>query len=67
MSGVGEYFSSIFGKSPFKPIQEHMNLCARAAAGVVPLIEAVNAVWPVPLSTGVPKTLYTTPGSVPGA
>lgn len=43
MSGVGEYFTSIFGKSPFKPVQDHVNLCVDAAVEVVPLIEATNA------------------------
>jgi predicted phosphate transport protein (TIGR00153 family) len=40
MSGVGEYFSSIFGKSPFKPIQEHVGICLQAASKVVALLEA---------------------------
>jgi predicted phosphate transport protein (TIGR00153 family) len=43
MSGVGEYFSSIFGKSPFKPIQEHVGICVQAAARAVELIEAAAA------------------------
>jgi len=43
VSGVGEYFSSIFGKSPFKPTQEHMGLCVEAARLVGDLIEAAAA------------------------
>ena len=43
MSGVGEYFTSIFGKSPFRPVQEHMNLCVSAARKVVDLIAATSA------------------------
>jgi len=42
VSGVGEYFTSIFGKSPFKPIQEHMSLCVQAAERVGDLIEAAT-------------------------
>lgn len=41
MSGVGEYFTSIFGRSPFKPVQQHMDLCVSASDRIVPLIEAV--------------------------
>ena len=43
MSGVGEYFTSIFGKSPFKPVQEHMGLCVKASDCVVALVEAAIA------------------------
>jgi predicted phosphate transport protein (TIGR00153 family) len=43
LSGVGEYFSSIFGKSPFRPIQQHMGLCMNAASEVVNLVTATMA------------------------
>ena len=43
MSGVGEYFTSIFGKSPFKPVLDHVGLCVEAAQQVVLLIQAANA------------------------
>ena len=39
MIGVTGYLSNIFGKSPFKPVQMHMDLCVRAAALVAPLVE----------------------------
>lgn len=36
-------FSSLFGKSPFKPLQEHSRQVTKAATEVVPLLEALAA------------------------
>ncbi len=33
--------AALFGRSPFKPMQEHMGLVATAAAQVLPLVEAL--------------------------
>jgi predicted phosphate transport protein (TIGR00153 family) len=35
---VANYFDGIFGRSPFKPVQDHMQLCYRAAALVEQLL-----------------------------
>jgi predicted phosphate transport protein (TIGR00153 family) len=35
--------ANLFGKSPFKPLQEHMNAAAECARKVVPLLEALCA------------------------
>lgn len=35
--------AGLFGRSPFKPMQEHMQIVARCAAEVIPLIEALVA------------------------
>ena len=35
---MANYFEGIFGRSPFKPVQEHMDLCHQAAALVEDLL-----------------------------
>ena len=35
-------FVSLFGKSPFKPMQEHMDVAAKTARSVVKLLEALS-------------------------
>jgi predicted phosphate transport protein (TIGR00153 family) len=42
MPGITNYFQGIFGKSPFKPLQRHMDLCYACAAAVVPFLQAVQ-------------------------
>lgn len=42
MVGITNYFQGIFGKSPFKPLQRHMDLCYQCAATVVPFLQAVH-------------------------
>lgn len=42
MPGITNYFQGIFGKSPFKPLQRHMDLCYQGAAAVVPFLQAVH-------------------------
>jgi len=39
---VGNYISKIFGASPVAPIQEHMELCYKAAKALVSFFEVVN-------------------------
>lgn len=40
--------SNLFGRSPIKPLQEHMALAVKAAAELVPFFEAVtNHDWPL--------------------
>lgn len=40
--------SNLFGRSPIKPLQEHMALAVKAAAELVPFFEAVtNNDWPL--------------------
>jgi predicted phosphate transport protein (TIGR00153 family) len=40
--------SNLFGRSPIKPLQEHMALAVKAAAELVPFFEAVtNDDWPL--------------------
>jgi len=36
-------FASLFGRSPFKPMQEHMGIVVQCAAEVPPLFEALSA------------------------
>lgn len=40
---MGSYISNIFGASPVAPIQEHMELCCKAAKELVSFFEAVNS------------------------
>lgn len=42
MPGITNYFQGIFGKSPFKPLQRHMDLCYAGATAVVPFLQAVH-------------------------
>jgi uncharacterized protein len=39
---VGSYISNIFGASPVAPIQEHMELCYKAAKELIHFFDAVN-------------------------
>jgi predicted phosphate transport protein (TIGR00153 family) len=40
---VGSYISKIFGASPVAPIQEHMEICYKAAKELIVFFEAVNS------------------------
>ncbi len=40
---AGNYFQTIFGRSPFKPLQRHMETCHRCAILVAPLLEEAAA------------------------
>lgn len=47
MTTVTGYLSSIFGKSPFQPVQEHMALCVDAAEQTLSLLRhAGDGSWP---------------------
>lgn len=39
----GNYFQTIFGRSPFKPLQRHMETCHRCATLVAPLLDRAAA------------------------
>ena len=44
---MANYFEGIFGRSPFKPVQEHMDLCHQAAALIEELLaRAGSQSWP---------------------
>lgn len=46
MPGITNYFQGIFGKSPFKPLQRHMDLCFACTEAIVPFLQAVrNQDW----------------------
>ena len=40
---MGSYISKIFGASPVAPIQEHMEICYKAAKELIVFFEAVNS------------------------
>ncbi|MCZ6710018.1 MAG: TIGR00153 family protein, partial [Gammaproteobacteria bacterium] len=40
---MANYFDGIFGRSPFKPVQAHMDLCNRAAALIEDLLAHSSA------------------------
>lgn len=48
-------FTSLFGKSPFKPLQEHAQQVAKAAAEVVQLLDALAAADEAALQESIDK------------